>query len=132
MRVRAAVLFLSTKTDEAGSRKSRCSGIICDDTKILYIRLLCYYLVMNENLQGEIQSLKDRNKRVELDKAWEVSWTRRGFIVLITYLIASMWLHFINENDIWLKAVVPTGGYILSTLSIPLLKKIWIRNKTLV
>lgn len=78
------------------------------------------------NVEQEIESLKMRNTKVEADKAWEISWTRRIFIAITTYVVASLWLYLINENNIWLKAVVPTGGYILSTLSIPILKKIWL------
>ena len=31
----------------------------------------------NQELEQEIEQIKERNKRVELDKAWETSWTRR-------------------------------------------------------
>lgn len=30
----------------------------------------------NQELEKEIEQIKERNKRVELDKAWETSWTR--------------------------------------------------------
>ncbi len=78
-------------------------------------------------IEKEIEALKERNKRVETDKRWEKSLTRTLFITTTTYLIATIWLYFIKENNIFLKAVIPTGGYILSTLSIPVLKKIWIK-----
>ena len=29
------------------------------------------------DLNKEIEEIKKRNKRVELDKAWETSWTRK-------------------------------------------------------
>jgi hypothetical protein len=77
-------------------------------------------------IEKEIQELKERNKRVELDKAWEVSWARRVLIILLTYIVAVVWLLLIKEKNSLLKAVVPVVGYILSTLSIPLLKKSWI------
>ncbi len=83
-----------------------------------------------EKLETEIMNLKERNKRVELDKAWEVSWTRRIFISIITYFVASVWLYMIREQAIWLKAVIPTAGYILSTLTIPQLKKLWMNRRT--
>ena len=37
---------------------------------------------MEKNLEKEIESIKKRNKRVELDKAWETSWTRKICISL--------------------------------------------------
>ena len=83
---------------------------------------------MSETFENEIQKLKERNARVELDKAWEQSWNRRIFIKILTYFIAVLWLYIIPETHIWLKAVVPAVGYILSTLSISVLKKIWIKK----
>ncbi len=80
-------------------------------------------------VEYEIQKLKERNIKVEVDKAWETSLTRRLFIALVTYIFASIWLHYLNEKAIFLKAVIPTTGYILSTLSIPQLKKFWLKFK---
>jgi hypothetical protein len=75
------------------------------------------------DIEQEIESIKERNGRVEADKAWEKSFVRRAFIAIVTYIVATFWLMIINETDIWLKAVVPVGGYILSTLSLPFIRK---------
>lgn len=77
------------------------------------------------NIEEEIGNIKERNARVETDKAWETSTTRRAFIALVTYSIAAFWLLLIGESDIWLKACVPTGGYLLSTLSLPIVRRWW-------
>ncbi|MFA6536302.1 MAG: hypothetical protein WCT25_02620 [Candidatus Paceibacterota bacterium] len=58
----------------------------------------------------EIEDIKIRNQRVEMDKAWEVSWTRRLFIAGSTYVIAGIWLLMIEDSLPWLKALVPAGG----------------------
>lgn len=79
-------------------------------------------------IEKEIEIIKERNKRVEADKGWEASWTRRIFIALATYLIATLWLLIINETSVWLKAAIPTGGYILSTLSLPFVKTWWVNK----
>ncbi len=81
------------------------------------------------DIEQEIIKLKERNSRVENDKAWEISWTRIFFISLTTYLVATTWLYYIEEQEIWLKSVIPTAGYILSTISIPQLKKIWLKYR---
>lgn len=81
------------------------------------------------DLEKEIELIKERNKKVELEKAWEVSWTRRLFIALGTYVIAGIWLVMIRDTMPWLKALVPTAGYLLSTLSIPIIKRFWARSK---
>lgn len=80
------------------------------------------------DIEKEIEIIKERNRRVEADKGWEVSWTRRLFIMATTYLIAVWWLMLIDEKSFWLKAVVPTGGYFLSTLSLSFIKKWWTKK----
>ena len=77
------------------------------------------------NFESEIQSIKERNKRVETDKAWEVSLTRRLFIMVVTYIVAGVWLVSIQDSNPWLKALVPTAGYLVSTLSLPFVRKFW-------
>ncbi len=80
------------------------------------------------DIEREITEIKLRNKKVELDKAWEKSATRKLFIALATYLIALVWLVMINDTMPFLKAFVPSLGYILSTLSLPFLKNWWAKH----
>ena len=81
-----------------------------------------------QNLEKEIEIIKARNLKVEADKAWEVSWSRRFFIAISTYIIAGIWLLVIHDVFPWLKAFVPMVGYLLSTFSLPLIKNWWIKN----
>ncbi|MFA7209195.1 MAG: hypothetical protein WC120_02825 [Parcubacteria group bacterium] len=78
------------------------------------------------DIEKEIGIIKERNKRVESDKGWETSWTRRLFIAAVTYVIALAWMVIIHETIPYLKAVVPVAGYILSTLSLPVVKRWWV------
>ena len=82
-----------------------------------------------EEIKKEINSIKERNSRVELDKAWEISWTRHIFIAILTFVVACIWLILINEDAVLLKGAIPTLAYILSTVSIPQLKKLWARKQ---
>ncbi|MFA6038929.1 MAG: hypothetical protein WCV62_03315 [Candidatus Peribacteraceae bacterium] len=75
-----------------------------------------------------IQNILQRNARVELEKAWEVSWTRRLTIGFLTYIVASCFLWQLGIALPFLQALVPTGGYVLSTLSLPWIKKAWMNN----
>ena len=76
----------------------------------------------------EMQAIQERNRRVELDKAWETSWTRRLIIAAMTYIIALLFLFKIDAAKPFLSALVPTGGYLLSTLSLGIVKEWWIKK----
>ncbi len=81
-----------------------------------------------QNFEKEIEVIKARNRKVEADKAWEISWSRKLFIAVSTYIIAGIWLVAIHDIFPWLKAFVPALGYLLSTLSLPFIKNWWIKN----
>ncbi len=78
-------------------------------------------------MEKEIESIKERNKRVELDKSWETSKTRRLIIAIMTYITIVIFLFLIKNSHPWLNATVPTLGFVLSTLILPTLKKYWIK-----
>lgn len=80
---------------------------------------------MLEDLEIRVAAIEARNARVEMDKAWEVSRTRRAFITLVTYLIAAVWLRIIHEPNFLFKALVPVAGYLLSTWSLPKVRIWW-------
>jgi hypothetical protein len=80
------------------------------------------------DLENRITNIEQRNARVESDKAWEISFTRKLFIAVSTYIIAAVWLVVIKDTNPWLKALVPAVGYILSTLSLPFVKRWWIER----
>ena len=83
------------------------------------------------DLEKEIEQIKQRNKRVESDKAWETSWTRKICIMILTYIIVIVYSYVIRNNDnIFLSSLVPVIGFTLSTLSLKLIRKIWEKNKT--
>lgn len=80
-------------------------------------------------LQKRIEIIEARNKHVELDKAWEGSWTRKLLIVVFTYATIGLYLKFIVGVDPWINAIVPTIGFLLSTLTMPYFKEQWIKSK---
>ena len=79
-----------------------------------------------EQIEAEFENIRQRNKRVEADKAWETSAVRRIFIAAVTYIVASVWLFVIKDSLPFFKALIPTAGYILSTLSLSFIKNWWI------
>ena len=64
-------------------------------------------------MKEDIEKIKERNKRVEANKAWEVSITRKIIIALMTYIIIVIFLWSINAPRPWLNAIVPVVGFIL-------------------
>ena len=82
-----------------------------------------------KKLEDEIEAIKSRNRSVEIDKKWEISWLRRILIAIFTYLSIGIYMWAININLPWLNAIVPTAGFLLSTLSMPYFKKLWIKSK---
>lgn len=81
-----------------------------------------------ENLEEKIRRIEDRNERVEMEKKWETSWTRRGLLVIFTYLSIGVYLQFANIPEPWLNAIVPAVAFMLSTLTMPFFKKIWLKH----
>ena len=80
-------------------------------------------------LEKRIATIEQRNRKVEADKAWETSFARRGALVLFTYLAVGAYLAAIGVNDAWLNAIVPAVAFMLSTLTLPYLKKAWLKNR---
>jgi len=78
-------------------------------------------------LEKEIREIKERNKRVEKDKIWETSYTRRTLLILFTYLAIGFYLQAIGVSQPWLNAIVPAVAFMLSTLTLNFFKKLWIK-----
>lgn len=77
------------------------------------------------SLQKEINDIKLRNQRVEKDKAWETSVARKISVAILTYLTIVIFFFTIKVENPLVNAIVPTLGFLLSTLSLPFIKKWW-------
>lgn len=80
-----------------------------------------------KQLEIEISKIKERNKRVEADKAWETSLTRKILILIFTYVVIVLFFIFAGLPNPYKNAIVPSAAFFLSTLSLPLFKRIWMR-----
>jgi hypothetical protein len=85
--------------------------------------------VSSASLRAELAVIKARNARVEEDKAWETSTTRKCIIAVLTYLVIVLFFIFAHVANPWLNAIVPAIGFVLSTLSLPLFKRVWLRYR---
>ena len=79
-----------------------------------------------KEVEQEIVQIKSRNKKVELDKKWETSWTRKICIMILTYIVVVIYSYLIrNNNNIFLIYIVPVIGFTLSTLSLKYVRRVW-------
>ncbi len=86
---------------------------------------------MSNEIEARLKVIEERNARVESDKAWETSWTRKIGIALLTYIVVVVYLRYVVHIDPWINALVPVIGFFLSTLTISIVKKYWqSRRKT--
>lgn len=79
-------------------------------------------------LRKEIGRLKERNARVEADKAWETSWARKLVIFILTYLAMAIYFYATGLPNPLVNSFVPALAFVISTLSLPLFKKYWVEN----
>lgn len=78
------------------------------------------------DLEKRIEQIETRNKKVEADKAWETSLVRKISVAVLTYIVIGLFMDSISVNQPWTNAIVPTLGFLLSTLTLTIFKKIWI------
>ena len=77
-------------------------------------------------MEKRIEQIEKRNKRVEEDKAWETSFTRRLCIAILTYIVVVIYSYTISKiNNIFLSSLVPVIGFTLSTISLSGIRKYW-------
>ena len=86
-------------------------------------------MISNKEINTEIIKIKQRNKKVELDKSWETSTTRKITIFILTYIIVLIVFIVIGLSNPFLNAIIPAIAFLLSTLTIEPIKKIWIKKR---
>lgn len=79
-----------------------------------------------EQLTKDVEVIKKRNGRVEMDKAWETSLSRKTLVLVITYIVASLVMYAIGVSDPHINSLIPTIGFFLSTLTFAFVKNWWI------
>lgn len=80
------------------------------------------------NIEEEISKIHCRNHKVEADKAWETSKTRKIVIAGLTYFVMICVMYVLKMENSFVSAIIPTLGFILSTISADLIKNIWIKK----
>jgi len=79
-------------------------------------------------LKTEIEDIKQRNSRVEVDKAWETSGSRKIMVAILTYVVIVSFFYIAGLPNPLVNSVVPALAFVLSTLTLSFFKKVWIRR----
>lgn len=77
-------------------------------------------------IEQELRAISERNRKVEADKAWETSLFRKLTLACTTYVVAMFLLYLIGAGHIFLSALVPAFGFILSVQTLPAVKRWWV------
>lgn len=80
-----------------------------------------------DSIHHELAQLKERNRKVEADKAWETSLSRKVIVALLTYGVTLSVFILADVPQPFLNALIPTVAFFLSTLSLTIFKKLWLR-----
>ncbi len=81
------------------------------------------------DLEHRVSAIEARNRRVEHDKAWEISRVRAFLVIGLTYGLVGLYLAMIDIDRPWLNAVVPAIGFYLSTRVIGVAKHAWLERQ---
>ena len=81
------------------------------------------------DLEARVRAIEERNRRVEADKAWETSWTRRFLVAALTYAVIATYLQVVVHISPWINAVVPMVAFLASTVVFGVFKRAWIRRR---
>lgn len=82
-----------------------------------------------KDLEARVREIEKRNQRVELDKKWGTSWTRRLSVAAMTYMAVFVYLIVIDNDKPAANSIVPTAGFLLSALVMKSIRNIWQRNQ---
>lgn len=80
---------------------------------------------MKNDIEKRLSAIESRNARVEQDKTWEIGWTRRLSIAVLTYAVVVAYLIAIDNNAPFINAAVPVVGFLFSTLLLRQVRNIW-------
>ncbi|HZX44290.1 MAG TPA: hypothetical protein VFF28_01265 [Candidatus Nanoarchaeia archaeon] len=82
-----------------------------------------------DKLEQRVISIEERNRKVELDKAWETSLSRKLIITALTYITIVLFFYAAALPNPFINSIVPTLGFAISTLSLPYFKKLWLKYR---
>jgi hypothetical protein len=82
-----------------------------------------------DDVERRVTRIEERNLRVELDKSWETSLSRKLIVSALTYAVIVSFFVFAGLPNPLYNSVVPTLAFLISTLSLPVFKRVWLNAK---
>ncbi len=82
-----------------------------------------------KELEHDVAEIQSRNRKVELDKAWETSVLRRMFISVSTYVLMVVFMSALKVDKPLVSAIIPAIAYLISTFSLGMLKDEWLKKQ---
>lgn len=82
-----------------------------------------------KEMEKDIREIKARNSRVEKDKAWETSLTRKLTIALLTYAVVLSFFIIAKLPNPFVNALIPAFAFLISTLTLPFIKSLWLSKR---
>ncbi len=79
------------------------------------------------NITSELKKIQQRNIKVEAAKNWEVSWTRKIIIAILTYFVIVIFFLITGLPEPFTNSLVPALAFVLSTLTMGLFKNLWLK-----
>ncbi|MBD3163888.1 hypothetical protein GF323_01700 [Candidatus Woesearchaeota archaeon] len=79
-------------------------------------------------LELEIGKILERNKKVEADKAWETSRTRKILLFFLTYFVIVVFFIYMGLPNPFINSLVPAIAFLLSTMTIPIFRNFWLKH----
>ncbi|MCX6769160.1 MAG: hypothetical protein NT051_00570 [Candidatus Micrarchaeota archaeon] len=81
-----------------------------------------------DQLRAEITAIKERNAKVESDKSWETSWSRKFVIFILTYGAIIIYFYAVGLPNPFVNSLVPALAFVISTLSLQFFKNYWAKH----
>jgi hypothetical protein len=77
-----------------------------------------------DRINNRLDAIEKRNQKVDSNKRWETSKIRIISIAILTYISMVVLFFQIGSINPFVSAIVPTMGFVLSTLSLSWIRKI--------
>lgn len=85
-------------------------------------------MLTDKEIEEKFKAIESRNIKVEADKAWETSNERKISVAVVTYLVVLIVMYLLWFENIFISALIPMCGYLLSTLWINPMKEKYLKK----